>query len=381
MSSITTTIDTQINARRYSVSNTLLLSLYLVIPVSIAIVLIDLVFLDSYLRYDVLPANPASLMLWVIIFNLPHIFSSFITLADKEYLSFYRERFTKAMVVILSVVIGITYVAPIILPQNIADGLYTALFVFFGGYTMYHVLSQQFGLGMMMMRQPPSRVFEAWRWTGTIATTLMYFLVLFKYMFSFWVFDMDSADIALYVAAFFVVVSVLLGSLLASKTQQKVGFWYVQGNNLMLIVLWVLVYMDYSFFVIAIPRIIHDLTAFIIYSVHDQNRNQHEYKNNIYRALRFIPLKPLLLCSLLAMVVAMSFQCTLFFIDIGIGFSGYGGGECIVQNYYAPEGTTTLPQSMRLGVLLFFICGLFHYYIEGFVWKRDSIHRHSVTFK
>src|SRR3989338_4146835 len=117
----TLAVPTSAETRSLSVSNKLLLALYGIIPVSILVVFIDLMYLNEYLRYEVLPANPTSLMFWVIIFNLPHIFSSFITLADKEYLSFYRERFIKALVIILSVVVSVSYVAPIILPTELAD--------------------------------------------------------------------------------------------------------------------------------------------------------------------------------------------------------------------------------------------------------------------
>ena len=76
-----------------AVSQRMLLALYAVIPITLLIAAVDTWALNGYLLQNYLPSNPASLLLWAIIFNFPHIISSFITLADDEYIPYYRRRF------------------------------------------------------------------------------------------------------------------------------------------------------------------------------------------------------------------------------------------------------------------------------------------------
>ena len=70
--------------RNFIVSSPLLLGLYAVLPFSILVVLIDQLFLGEILLKKHLPIKPSDWAFWAIVFNFPHIVSSFITLADKE---------------------------------------------------------------------------------------------------------------------------------------------------------------------------------------------------------------------------------------------------------------------------------------------------------
>lgn len=367
--------------QRLTVSSQLLLALYAVVPLSLLAVFVDIVFLNGSLRAW-LPENPGQLIWWAIIFNFPHIVSSLITLADDEYIPYYRARFQKALIIIIAAVLMVNIVLPLVLPNMAAFLLYGLFFIFFAGYTMYHVLSQQFGIGMMLMKVRPDKFYEIWRYCGAIAATAMYMLVFAKPNFQSVQFDgFTLYNAAQVLAAVFVGLACVAGLYLASKSQRKLGTFYVLSNLFMLIATLLCSLLEYSFFVILIPRLIHDVTAFIIYSTHDHNRNLDTAHNYVYRFLSFIPLPIVLLCPLLAVLAANSIECGAYLLDFGLGFNPVeGSNECALKHFYAPSVLEPLPASMQVGLQILFITGFFHYYIEGFVWKREAIHRHSVSF-
>ena len=174
----------------------------------------------------------------------------------------------------------------------------------------------------------------------------------------------------------------MVGFALTRQSQRKLGTYYIYSNLLMLIAAYIFLIMGYGFFVIATPRFIHDFTAFIIYSAHDQNRNREIKHNYVYRFLSFLLIPPLVLCPVLAIVLANSIECGAFFTDMLIGFGAdFTFTECVMKHGWTQrESLVDIPLSMQVGTQILFVCGLFHYYIESFVWKRDSIHRHAVKF-
>ena len=372
--------DVSLSQRQLSVPNKLLLALYAVIPLSLIAAFVDSVFFSHALR-DFLPSNPVELMWWAIIFNFPHIVSSFVTMADKEYLTHYKPRFKKALLIIISGVLLFNYAMPLLVSEQVDMGLHGLFFVFFAGYTMYHVLSQQFGIGMMMMGVRPDNRYEHWRYLSSIAATLMYLLAFAGPNLKTVVWEAYNLYVVIQViAAVFVVLASLAGLRLLKEGTKRIGMIYVAANIIMLYAVWVLSYMEYSVFVMLIPRFVHDLTAFIIYSVHDQNRNRVVSHNYIYKALSFLPFAPVILCPLIALFLANFIECSAYFIDFGLGFNPAVNSECFATHFYAPTVENPFPDYMRFGMQIMFACGLFHYHIESFVWKRESIHRHSISF-
>ena len=115
----------------------------------------------------------------------------------------------------------------------------------------------------------------------------------------------------------------------------------------------------------------------------ERNRNRDVMRNYIYRALKFIPIPIIILCPILAIVIAHSAQCGSLYIDLMLGFdkAAFDLNECPFDRYYQPEGIDSgMSPYMQFWAQIMFICGLFHYHIEAFVWKREAIHRHSVSF-
>ena len=247
---------------------------------------------------------------------------------------------------------------------------------------MYHVLSQQFGIGMMMMGVRPDNRYEHWRYLSATAATLMYLLAFAgPNLKSIHLGEFNLYFIIQTIAAVFVVLASFAGVRLLRDATKRLGAMYVASNILMLYAVWVLCWMEYSVFVVLIPRFVHDLTAFIIYSVHDHNRNRESQHNFIYKALSFLPFAPVILCPLIAIVLANAVECGAYFLDFSLGFNPAVNSECFATHFYTPAVANPLPDHMRIGMQIMFICGFFHYHIESFVWKRESIHRHSLTFK
>ncbi|MGH1471182.1 MAG: hypothetical protein ACRBCS_08305 [Cellvibrionaceae bacterium] len=367
--------------KNYHIKGQLLLSLYLIIPLCFLVALIDYMYLGNQLRDKWLPTNPTSLVLWAILFNFPHIVSSVVTLADKEYLHFYKRKFIFGLIVIVSLVLSVDFIAPLVFPKATARNIYSAFFVFFSVYTMYHVLSQQLGIGMMLMKLPRTKQFESLRILSTIAGTLMYLNIFGGRLLN----NLNVGNITGYgliqvLGGVFVILAIIQGLLVTRGSKSRTGTWYIYSNLIMLLAVYAFLWLDYYIFVIAIPRFVHDITAFIIYSVHDQNRNAVVKHNFIYRWLSFLPIAPIVLCSILAVLLANTIECGTYMLDVSLGFYAKGSSECFIRNFYSPQPTTDLPFTMRIGLQISLIVALFHYYIEGFVWKRESIHRHSVAF-
>lgn len=363
------------------VNSSWLLSLYSIIPIAFLVVLVDYLFLGHQLRDHYLPSNPASLVIWAIIFNFPHITSSLITLIDDEYIPFYKQKFLRILVFITVAVFAINFGLPALfpgLPSMMAFGLFFAFYAF---YTMYHVLSQQFGVGMILMKvKSGTPAYERWRWAGAFAASFMYGMVFAEYPLKQMVInDISAYQVFGVLAAVFIVLATIQGLLLTKQSQRGLGTWYVRSNVAMLIATYALLMLGYGFFVIAIPRLVHDITALSIYSVHDTNRNSEKQHNYIYRALSFLKISPLILCTLLAVFVANSIECGAYLIDTWLGFQSVS--ECALQHFYTPASeANVLPQSMQIWLQIMFVCGFFHYYIEGFVWKHDAVHRHAIKF-
>ena len=133
-----------------------LLALYAVIPLSLAFVAIDSLFLEQALLNSYLPSSPTNWAFWAVIFGLPHIVASLLTMADREYVAHYRRSLAWPLLIFAAIsVLGIAG------PQPLS---YRLLFFVVAVYTAYHVLAQQLGLTLMMMNMAPSRAFKAWKW-------------------------------------------------------------------------------------------------------------------------------------------------------------------------------------------------------------------------
>ena len=328
-------MDAPATATPYRVHSKVLFALYAIIPAVALLVIADTVWFDQGLKRHHLPSQPDEWAFWTVIFSMPHIVASVMMMADPEYLHAYGRRMVRPVVGIIAFAIG----APFLLGTQ-------AFFLIFAFYTMYHVLGQQFGLTLMMLGRKPDRWFSGWKWISVVASFLIYAAIFAAAFMEREVLGHSLTGWARYAAAALLVLATALAWRLSRESRTTIGRWYLWANVAMLGVCYWLWRMEYSLFVIVIPRIIHDVTAYAVYTVHDQNRNAISPKNWFYRATAFTRVPPLILCPVLSIFVAyVALRNHLFF-------------------------TSTLIYSL----------GLFHYYIEGFIWKRDSAHRQHVSF-
>ncbi|MGH1541366.1 MAG: hypothetical protein ACRBHB_13140 [Arenicella sp.] len=315
-----------------------LLSLYLVVPLCLLVVLIDYSLFDLQLRRYYLPVKPTDWAWWAIVFGTPHILASFFSYADREYLDYYKGSFFP--LIVLTALIGCG------LPFLIGGG---AFLVFFAVTTMYHVLSQQFGIAISLSRIKPGKAFLGWKIFATSSASIVFI----------WIFSPGSIIAGLsYLGvgnAFITVLAtcvILLGIasycswLLVKSSKTAMGSWFIVSNNVMLWCCLLLMVWGYSVFVIMIPRIIHDITAFSVYIVHDQNRLSSKASNVLYRLSALLYFPPLVVCPLLAL--SLSFWLS---------------------------NTPSMAVIMVLNTLTFL-----HYFNESRIWKGGSLHRQSMSF-
>ena len=327
------------SAAPLAVSGNLLTALYFIIPACAAIVLIDMLLFNQTLK-KYLPSRPEDWLIWTVVFNTPHIVASFFSFADKEYYQFYKPRVLKALAIFSGVVVLFTMIVPAVLPGSLAR---ISMMVFTGyviAYTMYHVLSQQLGVAISMMKIRPGKLYEPLRWSATLAGTFMYALAVVDDELYF--VGVRFGTIFEFLAAACVAISCVLGHRMAIESKNPKGTLYLYANLAMLVAVYAFWELGYGVFVIMVPRFVHDITAFYIYAVHDHNRNLQARHNYIYRSFSFLP--PLILCPVLAIVLSAVLESYVWFV--------------------AP----------------LLIITLLHYYTESFIWRGDSPHRRQVAF-
>lgn len=327
------------SAAPLAVSGNMLTALYFIIPACAAVVLIDMLLLNQALK-SYLPTKPEHWLIWALVFDTPHILASFFSFADKEYYRFYKSRVLKALVGFSIAVVLFTMIVPAVLPGALARLLMIVFSGFVITYTMYHVLSQQLGVAISMMKIRPGKLYGPLRWCATLSGTFMYTLAVIDDDLYFM--SVRFGAIFELLAAIFVAISCVLGYRLAKESTNGKGALYLYANLAMLVAVYAFWELGYGAFVIIVPRFVHDITAFYIYSVHDHNRNLQTRHNYIYRSFSF--LSPLILCPVLAVVLSVVLESSVLLV--------------------APL--------MALALL--------HYYTEGFIWRGDTLHRRQVAF-
>lgn len=324
----------------HSVDGRWLLALYLVIPVSLVLVLIDLLLFERQFQQQFLPDDPNNWAVWALLFGLPHIIASALTVARPTYIRHFWRRLLPALLVFVMIsLLGLLG------PQPLS---YQVLFVFFAAFTVYHVLSQQLGVGLVLAGRRPDALFVRWKWTAIICGLAIYLNVygqqfLGRVSLAGW----DLYQALALLAALLCAGLVVLTWQLARVTENTLGRAYLWANALLLLSALLIDRLGYTLFVILMPRLIHDLTAYSVYITHDRNRNQGGEPGLLYRWLprgRWVPLLWLPVCS-----VAIAWPLN------------------NLQHYW-PVAAAVL------------VVSFMHYYYEGFVWRGDSPLRQHVRF-
>ena len=311
----------------HAISTKGLTLVYLVIPLFFVVILGDHYLFEGVLR-AMLPRHPEQLLWYTLLFNVPHFFASFFTFADKEYLAVYKKK----------LLLGIPLIALMAFLFPLVSINLTVLYLVL--YTMYHNVSQQTGIASLVMKCRGWRV-TTWRYANIILGLYLYALVYpspFSHVVHLY---------ALPVISVLSIISVMLTFLIARKSATPEGKYYAWGTS-SIAGIGILAYaLGYPFFVSTALRIVHDLTAFIFYIIHDMNRNRVIMHNLIYRFI--LPKTSLFVVGIPALAVLLT--------------------------YFAQgEGTSMVIQA-------FFLLAVSHFYIEGFMWKNGSPHRAALTFQ
>lgn len=266
--------------QRVTISSKALLAFYLVIPLCALLVLADMLLLENALL-QYLPTSPTQWLIWAIVFETPHIVASFFSFCDREYIRYYRARLLWGLKRFVPLVVFTFFVAPAVFPAAIASLLFSLFSGFYIVYTMYHVLSQQFGIAMGLMKLRPDYRYELLRWGATLSGASIYGLVFAKGDPMFMGLDLEV--IVQWACAGLIALTCVVGWNISKATNESKGKVFLFTNLVMLVCVYLFFYADYSIFVLLIPRFVHDLTAFYVYAVHDHNRNLDKKNNFLYR--------------------------------------------------------------------------------------------------
>jgi hypothetical protein len=303
-----------------------LLYAYLVLPIFLVIVLIDIFFLDSrfspYLGVEAL-FSP----FYIILFLLPHIIASFFSFFDREYVHYYRKHLFIYLPLLLTGTALLLY-------YDFVWGL-----VFFLVNDMWHGVRQQVGIGLILGAKPG---IMHYLWTlvpffvGSVAYVYVvqpaaYLEVLVPYISP---------------ALFIGVLLILLITAVQMWRSPSTVRWYIFAASMLFVCSYFFILTGYVFFSILAFRSIHDITAFAFYMTHDYNRAQGGYRNYFYALISKVPRHVMFLTLILGVLLA----------------------------YVVRTATDDLTIGLSIVIL---IC-MSHFYLESVMWKRGTPHRQFV---
>ncbi len=320
----------QTSINRITITKSVLLKLYLLIPLVWLAVLTDKFFLNSSIT-KALPFSPEHFILFSLFFGTPHIVASSFSFFDSDYHSLYKVRYFDAAI-LLAVII------PLI---HILFGL-QALYMIYMLWTIIHVVGQQLSLCIIMCGVK-NYIFLLYKWIGLWISVFIYLDLYTEFTQK-----ASYAPLLHYLQLLLLIGLCVVTALYARSSKTKIGKLYIWSNYALIVSAWTFYKMQMSFFVILIPRILHDITAFIFYIAHDQNRNRDHMHNWLYKPFVSLGVPIVILCPALA--------CT-------IGYLLY-----VTQ------------QHLHTVTILIYI-SLLHYYTERFTWKNGSPHRREIVFE
>ena len=314
-----------------------LLAVYLVIPICMVVVFADMFFFGSAIRKSWSHFPVTGQRWWLLLFGLPHLIAGNMTMLDREYLTYYRDKLLPAVVAYGGVSFAGAY-GP--------AWLSNLVIIILSFYTVFHLLAQQAGLGLTMLARV-ERNAQVWRQLFIVGGLIL-FLVVYVHIQWPQVSVASYNPVAIGMMIFFVLICAL--TVVTAKIQSAaidlVACSYLWANVVMLFAVVLFFSFGYVAIVFIIPRVIHDLTAYQIYFNHDANRNRSARHHLLYvsRYLSFFP-----------------FSVTLILASIFIA--------CLLQIFSHP-----------LTVALVFWLTFIHYYAEGIVWRKPHLHRQHLVF-
>ena len=332
--------------QRLAISLRAILAIYAVIPVCVAVVVLDRVALGGAI-HRVLPDNPDKLFLFGLLFGWPHIVASnLILVGDPEY----RRVFGRRALIASAVIVAFFAVGNVALP-------YIVLSLVAATATMIHVVKQQVGIGAGAARHK-SKLYATWGWIGILVAVLVYNAIYLEDDLVGYERWLDRG--ALIGAGLVLVLAIACHR----RITTGLGRAFLWSNTAMMVVPTILHLAGYDIFALAMPRIIHDCTAFAFYIVHDHNKHGAASARPLFRLAAKLPGGMYWISPAIAVLFA-------FFLE------HYGDGIFAVLTGNAFN--SVLPQAISLGLLGFL--AMLHYYMEAITWKAGSPYRQHVAMR
>lgn len=320
-----------------------LLWIYLAIPLIAMAIFVDGTLADQWLRRN-LTTVPANYVVLALIFGTPHIVASnLVLITNRDYRKHYRREIVtiSAALLVVSILLGFT------LPRE-------ALIAIISAWTVTHVVKQQIGIGNSASRLS-GPLFKIWTWSGIAVGTLFYNAIFQRRFLADWLIEFRWAIGTL---SFFVV---LLGLGLYRQAPSQLGRLWLSVNTATMSLAGIFYLLDYPFFAILLPRLVHDATAFLIYLNHDSNRIGSGRGSWIYKPFGASPR-----LAVVALPIAA----------VGLTAIMQHGADDAVNGALQAVADFQIAEPISLGFIGYL--SFMHYAFESFTWKGDSPYRQYV---
>ena len=300
-------------------------------PYTVVFVALITIFANYLLKLglqNIFPTSAEQLLVLGIIFENPHIVASNVMMLNREYLQFYKRK----LVVGLCLIIGLSLVLITLFGVK-------AFLTFFYTWTIYHVIRQQIGIGKMINRES-SRMYTIWSGFFLVISLVIAFSVGYLHADTLSVSKQTLLLSLSVLLSLFLVFSVIC----LVRLENRQGKLFLAANVALIFTAVFSLYAGFPLFVILLPRIVHDTTAFIIYINHETNRSTPYKKLFLYTAIPSLPIWATLLTFSLLWGAALTYSGTWITVWIAIGLA------------------------------------LVHYLTEAFTWRHGSLHRKYLRF-
>lgn len=286
-----------------------------------AVVIADLIFLGGYIK-NLLPKTVTELVWYYFIFGLPHIIASYISYFNRDYFLFYKKEIVKGV----SISLFLMALFLVFLPK---------LFMyFFIAYTMYHVAKQQLGLCKKYLIN--QELYSVWSLSGLLA------VITFTLSIGGEVQIIVPHNIFLTLQTIGLISIIIFFSISIHIFNNKE---YVLTTSLILFLSALAILIGYPIIGIIMMRFTHDVSAFSIYIKHDANYQNKYSSNYIYNLFKINSSNIIWFLPLLSLVVTFLFRITKY----------------------------------NVTTLVIVAISLTHYYLEGKIWKNNSLHRQVIV--
>jgi len=295
---------------------------YIVIPFSVVFLLWDRLANNSQITQS-LPDSPEVFLAFAVFFGYPHIMASTVLLSTRDYFAALQWPLIGCALAALV----FAFVTPLIWG---VDGLIKMFLV----ATVYHVIAQQTGIAKIGLRLDPLtlRLWFVWKWSGVLVALAAIGMI---YQGLHW---------SVMGSVFFVML--VSGLLLSRSAKDKKAALYLFANVSLLTAVGFAAIVQSPFFVVLMPRLVHDINAFTFYCFHDLSRARSSHSGPFFIKKPLSKTLAVFVTPIAAIVLA--FPLTYFF-----------------------ESSAVATFAIAFA--------FFHYLTEYFVWKRGSPLRTHLT--